>query len=366
MEKKILISLVLLTITGSCQNKKTQKQETMAIQLEQFEYQPTISCPLGYPIDVYQGGLEAEDGGFESLYLGTHTGNGGWGSIGRSSSSGLKTVPNKLNVIWISYAENQFYAIDCDINYKLMVEKFKEGYQNIDFFLNYGQNKRETYNYIVVGFAPGGLVIVWLAGSDKQIEIGRYQGSKTKVPANEIAKLDSHRRLLFEEDYVKETMQNTQIVPQEVQDANKNKPLPYGLWDNYRESYSWRPIFVSTQTDWSLIYCRLEMFNGEIVRLFGQTLIKNEFTKQAIPKRIQFAWRDKTGQNYSGTFLFDYEEVLNAYKEIFNGKPDGKAEIEIRISKGNMDIVAFVKGNGKEIGINEKVKVELFKSRKKY
>jgi Protein of unknown function (DUF2931) len=364
--KTLLTSLLLLTLSGSCQNKKTQKQEIMPTQLEKFDYQPTISCPLGYPVDVYQGGLEAEDGGFSSLYLGTCTGEDGWGSTGGSMSSGIKTVPNRLNVIWISYAENQFYAIDCDINYKKMVEKFKEGYQNIDFFLNYGQNKRETYNYIVVGFAPGGVVIVWLSGSDKQVEIGRYKGFKTKVSADEIARLDSHRHLLFEEDYVKETMRNTQIVPQEIQEANKNKPIPFGLWDTYREQYSWKPTFVSSQTDWSMIYCRLETFDGEIVRLFDQTLIKNEFTKRAIPKRIQFAWRDKTGQNYSGTFWFDYEEVLNAYKEIFNNKPGGVAEIEIRISKGNIDIVAFVIGNGKEIGINDKTKVELFKSRKKY
>jgi Protein of unknown function (DUF2931) len=362
--KSLLISLLLLTLSGSCQNKKTQKQKIMPTKVEKFDYQPTISCPLGYPVDVYQGGLEAEDGGFESLYLGTHTGKGGWGSTGRSASSGLKTVPNRLNVIWISYAENQFYAIDCDINYKKMVEKFKEGYQASGYFFNGGgEYKLETYDYIVVGFAPGGVVVVWLSGGGKQVEIGRYQGSKTKVPANEIAKLDSHRHLLFEEDYVKETMTNTQIVPQEVQEANKNKPIPYGLWDTYRERYSWRPTVVSNQKDWSTIDTRIEMVNGEIEEQFDQTLVKNEFVKRALPKKINISWKDKTGQNYGSSLWFDEKEVSEAFAEIFKDNLTAQAELEFRISIGNMDITVWLHSNGKELPLNEKTKLELFKSR---
>ena len=161
-------------------------------------------------------------------------------------------------------------------------------------------------------------------------------------------------------------MNNPKIVPPEVQEANKNKPLPIGLWDTYRERFSWKPIFVSYQEGWSMIHADLFMFNGEFEEQFDQTLIKNEITKRAIPKRIQFAWRDKTGQNYSGTFWFDEKEIFDAYHDIFKDKPDGEAEIEIRIGMGNMTIAAFINGNGKVKGINMKTKVEVFKSRKKY
>jgi Protein of unknown function (DUF2931) len=363
--KTLLISLSLIALSGACQNKKPQKQEIMPTQLEKFDYQPTISCPLGYPVDVYQGGLEAEDGGFSSLYLGTCTGEDGWGSTGGSMSSGIKTVPNRLNVIWISYAENQFYAIDCDINYKKMVEKFKEGYQARLFFFNYGQNKPETYDYIVVGFAPGGVVIVWLSGNGKQVEIGRYQGSKYKVPANEIAKLDSHRHLLFEEDYVKETMLNTQIVPLAVQEANKNKPIPYGLWDTYRERYSWRPTFT-VQREGTIFECGMEMINGEDENLFDQTLIKNEFAKRAIPKLVGIGWRDKTGKNYSGTMWFDEKEIYDAFAEIFKDNRDAQAEMEFRVNIPNNYITVWLHCNGKEVAVNEDTKIKIFETDNRY
>jgi len=58
---------------------------------KEFKWRETITCPLGYPVDVYEGGLES-DKGSTSLYLGTHTGTYGWGHIGGSMSSGIKPL----------------------------------------------------------------------------------------------------------------------------------------------------------------------------------------------------------------------------------------------------------------------------------
>jgi hypothetical protein len=364
MKKTIIILGLLLTLTSSCQNKKEKKMQ--ATKTEKFKYEATGNCPVGYPVEVYRGGFETEDGGYVSLQAGTHTGIEGWGDVGSGMSDGVKTVPNRLHVQWVAYAEECVYEIDTEIDYDKMVHYFKEGYQNSGAFLNYKEFEKETYTAIVVGYAPGGAVYIWLNGSGKQVEIGRYQGKKVVIPQAEIDKLDGFEKLMLQKSECARIMNNPKMVPPEVREANKNKPIPFGLWDTYRERYSWRPTFISSQQGWSMIHTRLEMFNGEFEEQFGQDLIKNEISKRAIPKRINFAWRDKTGQNYSGTFWFDYEEVLNAYNEIFKDEDDGKAEIEIRISMGNMDIVAFIKGNGKEMGLNMKTKVELFKSRKKY
>lgn len=358
-KKKYLgIILLLLTLTTSCQNKKQNKE----MNIEKFDYQPTISCPVGFPVDVYRGGLESQDGGFEPLNLGTH--GGPWGATGRSMSSGVKAVPNRLNLIWVSYAEDTFYSIDCEIDYDKMVEKFKEGYQNSGFFFNKkGEYKKETYNYIVVGFAPKGVVVVWLAGSGREVEIGRYQGEKTVVPQDEIATLDNHDRLIFQEDYRKETMLNEKIVPPEVQEANKNKSIPFGLWDTYRERYTWRPTFV-IQSEGSMFDSRLEMFNGEFEEQFDQTLIKNEFAKRATPKWINIGWRDNTGQNYSGTMDFDEKEIFDAFKEIYKDNKNAQAELEFRVNIPNTFVTVMLKGNGKEIRL-PKTKVDVYESRKK-
>jgi hypothetical protein len=355
--------LLLLTLTTSCQNKKQDKE----MNIEKFDYQPTISCPVGFPVDVYRGGLESQDGGFEPLNLGTHYGP--WGATGGSMSSGIKAVPNRLNLIWVSYAEDTFYSIDCEIDYNKMVEKFKEGYQNSAFFFNKnGEYKKETYDYIVVGFAPGGVVVVWLSGAGKQVEIGRYQGEKTVVPQEEIATLDNHDRLIFQEDYRKETMLNEMIVPPEVQEANKNKPIPFGLWDTYRERYTWRPTFNQSVFDNSTLTIRkirMDMLNGEFESLFDQSLVKNEFTKRAIPKKVNFSWKDKTGQVYSGTMDFDEKEIFDAFREICKDNKDIEAELEFRINIPNTFITVMLKDKDKEVRL-PKTKVDVFKSDIKY
>jgi Protein of unknown function (DUF2931) len=369
--KTYLLTLgLLLTLTSSCQDKKQQKtQQNMTTVMDKLDikYKPTTSCPSGYPIEVYRGGLELENGNFQPLTLGTETGGDRWGSPGRSMSED-RSIPKRIKLIYLSYAEDCLWKIDVEIpqaDRDQMKKYFAEGYHDALYFLNRKQLKLVNYNYVVTGFAPGGAVFLWLAGGNKQVEIGRYQAEKTTVPQAEIDRLDNHDRLLFDPVDRKRTMDNPKIVPPEIAAAHKGKPIPFGLWDTYRKRYSWRPTFVSSQEKWSMIDCGMEMFNGENESLFDQSL-KNGFTKRAIPKLINIGWRDKTGQNYSGTFWFDEKEIFDAYDAIYKDKPDAEAEIEIRISMGNMDIVAFIKGNGKEIGINDKTKVELFKARTKF
>lgn len=354
--------LLLLNLTLSCQNKKQDIKQT-EMKTEKFYYQPTISSPVGYPVEVYKGGLETQDGGFSSLDIGTHCGP--WGATGGSMSSGIKTVPNRLNVIWVSFAEDIFYSIDCEIDYNKMVEKFKEGYQNSSYFFNgNGEYKKDTYHEIIVGFAPGGVVVVWLSGAGKRVEIGRYQAEKIEISEEEIATLDNHERLIFQQDYREKTMLNEKIVPPEVQEANKNKPIPFGLWDTYRKLYMWRPTFV-IQRDGSMIDTRLNMFNGEFEDQFDQILVKNEFTKRAIPKQINIGWRDNTGQNYSGTMDFDEKEIFDAFKEVYKDNKDIQAELEFRVNIPNDFITVTLKSKEKEIRLS-KTKVDIFKSRKRY
>ena len=177
-QKPFLMCLfLLLAFTSSCQDtakkkKSNEENEKQTMSVEKFKYNSTISCPVGYPIDIYRGGFELTNGTFEHLDLGTHYGP--WGATGASMSSGLKGVPIKLNLIWVSYAEDVFYIINTEIDSKLIIEKFKEGYPNSSLYFGRNKKENETYNYIVAGFAPGGVVVVWLSGSGKQIEIGRY------------------------------------------------------------------------------------------------------------------------------------------------------------------------------------------------
>jgi hypothetical protein len=360
--KKILSLGLLITLTSSCQNKK---EKTMQTATEQFDWVEAVNAPQGYPIEVYRGGFILKNGRSVGMFSGpTHL---EWGGDINGMNSGVKPLPVRLNVIWVSFRERCLYEIDCALDYDKMLDLFNEGFQDSAFFFNKnGTYKKVTYNIIQAGFLPGGGVVVWVGAGGKQVEIGRYQGHKTTVSQKEIDGLDNHDQLYFSQDYYTSILNNPKVVPPEMQEALKNKPIPFDLWDTYREKYSWKPTFISKQEGWSLIDYYMEMYNGEKEELFDQSLVKNEFIKRAIPKLINIGWRDKTGQNYSGTLRFDEKEIFDAFAEIFKDNKNAEAEIEFRVNIPNNYVVAFLKGNGKEIGINLKTKVEVFAADTKY
>ncbi|OXE95001.1 hypothetical protein B0A64_24780, partial [Flavobacterium araucananum] len=185
-------------------NKQTNKpviQDTLTSMQTNFKWQEGLSCPSGYPIEVYRGWLEGplvSNGVNESPNsttsisgFGTTTGMGGWGKNSSGMSQGVKPIPQRLNCIWYSYVEELMYEIDTELDYPKMVKLFNEGFQS-------SVRKRGkvmiTYDTITVGFTPGGVVVVWLQNGGRQVEIGRYQGNKVVISPKEIASLDSHER----------------------------------------------------------------------------------------------------------------------------------------------------------------------------
>lgn len=322
----------------ACQAKKTSKKK---MYLQKYEWQETVSCPLGYPIDVYMGGLQSEDGGFRSLVLGTHSGNNGWGSAGRSMSNGEKSIPNHLHVKWISYAEKVFYEIDTAIDYDKMLNMFKEGY----FTPSMGDNpnpRKENYNQIIVGFAPGGVVVVWLSGAGRQIEVGRYEGKKIVIPQDEINSLSlGPQKNMFDPEYQRKIMYEFKIVPPEIVKANENKPIPIGLWDTYRKQYNWTTVFElpnegkKDEVDYYL-------WNGEMEFLFGEDQVKRykiipdnlkwDISKvRAAPRKIYFSWYEGK-EIHEGTINFDQEEIIKAFETIEKDNPNNKIEILIKVN----------------------------------
>ena len=351
MKKLLQYLLSILFFTQiSCQEKKeNKKNQTMT----KYEWRETISCPTGYPIDVYRGGLESADGSFTSLYLGTHSGNHGWGSAGRGMSNGVKSIPNHLHVIWISYAEKIFYEVDTNIDYEKMLGLFREGY----FTPSDGDNpnpRKENYNQIIVGFAPGGIVVVWLSGPGRQIEIGRYEGKKVVIPQEEIYGLSpGPQKNMFDPEYQRKIMYEFDIVPLDIVKANEGKPIPYGLWDTYRQRYNWNVDFelphngITDEVDYYSL-------NGETEFLFGDRQIKtyqiipdelkwNAIKSKGIPRKIYFSWYEDKDID-EGAIVFDEQEIVNAFESIGKESKEIKILIRVNIPKTSAS-VQLINGN---------------------
>ena len=359
MKKIQLIAIaLLLALSSACQNKTEEMKKYSIMDDEkdpEFEWEEMCNAPLGYPIEVYKGGI-----GGVGLANGLSAGNnGGWGAFGSGSSHGKKILPRSLDCIWVSYAEDCMYSIDCPIDYDKLLALFQEGYQDSNFFFNgNGEYKKTTYNAIIVGFAPGGVVVVWAAGAGRQMEVGRYKGTPYKVPKNEIAGLDASGETIFDPKFRKMIMTSPNIIPLEMQ--NNPQPIPYGLWDSYRTRYNWKPV-VETLNGGIVNDVAFDMYNGEKEALFDQELIVNNFKKRAVPNGFGIGWKDTKGQGYAGNINFDEKEVITAFKAMYKESPEQEAELVLIVNYTNNHITSLLRRGDNEIRLSKSA-VNIFKT----
>lgn len=324
---------------------------------KEFRWAEATSSAYGYPIDVYMGGLQSADGDFTSLYSGTT--HGEWGSANSGMRDGIRTIPNHLHVIWVSYVEGVFYEIDTPIDYDKMVSLFREGYYIPSLDKDYPEPRKEEYKKIITGFAPGGVVVIWLEGAGRQIEIGRYQGKKVTISQEQIDALPvGPKKNMFNPEYQRKILYEFDIVPKEVAEANRNKPIPFGIWDTYRERYNWS-IEFELPNNGKIIEIDYFLFNGELETLFGDTELEKydvpinlqwkNLTKRTIPNKIYFSWEEKPNKLFEGTIKYNEEEILSAFNRVFKHKQEGKAELIIRVNESKNYASIVLKGNDEEV-----------------
>lgn len=333
---KYIISFLFL-IQMSCQEKK---QNSKTEKMTKYEWLDATSAPLGYPVDVFSGGLTAPNGEFTSLFSGTTGGE--WGAANRGMSNGEKSIPNHLHTIWVSYAEKIFYEIDTELDYEKMLKLFNDGYFVPSMSKDNPQPRKENFNQIIVGFAPGGIVVVWLSGAGQQVEVGRYQSKKIVIPKEDIDALSpGPRKNMFDPEYQRKIIHEFGIVPKEIAEANEGKPIPYGLWDDYRKKYNWR-INVELPGEGKLKEVFYFHYNGEIENFFGEILIKDypkiipeslkwsTINQLAVPNTINITWIDEN--RYYCQIQFDEKEVFDAFKQISKEKLTTNIVLEVQIN----------------------------------
>ena len=358
--KHLYLLLTILSLQlSSCQNKKTMKNDV-------FQWQETISCPTGYAVDVYEGGLISKDN-FTSLCLGVYIGKDGWGKGSSGMSYGEKTIPNHLRLVWASYIEHKFYEIDTPIDYDKMVELFSEGYYYPSSNNEKPEPYKQNYNNIVVGLAPGGVVVIWVAGIGRQVEVGRYEGKEITFSKEEIEALPSgHRKNMHNIAYQEKILSHHSKFVNVINEI-KNKPIPYGLWDTYRIKYNWQVKFLFSHNE-KIERVTYNLYNGEEEKLFGKTItekysyipeeLKWNFKKnKAIPNLISFRFIVDNAE-YGCSIHLDEEEMIKAFERVLGNDPKAEVEIEIYVNTDRTDATVVLKSKDNKVALfNSNIKI---------
>jgi len=206
----------------------------------------------------------------------------------------------------------------------------------------------DTYNEMVIGLAPGGVVVVWLQAATFRVEIGRYQAKDTIVSPNAFYR----NPFEFNQQQFFDTMFSNRLS-QDAHEKIKKGGITYGLWDEYRKKYYWRyrTQFYNDDKDEQQYYT---YYNGESIALFAEVIKKQEFLLQALPYNINLNFTKKWAETY-----FDDKELMAAFKELTATNPNEPLEIVGKIGFMYNDMSFWVEAKGRRIPLN-KVKVMLW------
>jgi Protein of unknown function (DUF2931) len=336
----LYLSLTIISffnvLTISCQSKKMEKK---------FDWSATLSAPQEYPIQVYKGKIIAND--YEQSLEGFGVISYGWGTEGGIVVMGpdQKNVPEKLEITWRSFVEQKNYQGKWTLPKEKLVDLLNEG------FTNEHTKKKETYNTIIVGLAPKGLVVVWLQGSGHQVELCKFMAQETEIDLKTVGTDDQH---LFDKNYSNIVLEEG--IDPKVKEKIKNEGYPEPeIYELYSHRYNSKPTIILPEGS-VLSSLSMSFYNGEREMFFKDNVAKIDYNQRAILKYLNAYWHDKNNTEY-GIWIesFDEEEMQQAYQNL--GK-ESKIDATIQILN-NSKINVILKNKEKEIIIkNYKMTIE--------
>jgi len=302
---------------------KENKTKTPKMTEDNFNYAVTVSAPEEYPCEVHIGYL-ADDK--KNLICGIPKAgmeSGGLQYDGAKAGMGSNIIPSHINLTYVAYAEKRFYQLDADLPAAKILAAFHKG------FLIQGNEKdatgkyklvHSTYDTFTVGLAPGGMVVIFLGGSDR-IEICRLQAKETFVDVNDFFQnADNENNEQFFESMFKIA------VPDSTQTRIKEKGIPYGLYEQYRKKYKYR-FFFNPYDEKDVIDTEVDRYyNGEVIGfLQPEEIAKKEYKNQGIPYNVCFYFT-----KYNTEIIFNDQEMLSVFDALQKKHPDKPMDIIVK------------------------------------
>ncbi len=271
------------------------------------EWQPGINAPRPYPCQVAGGGFYGPD---EGDFCPIATGGvrfGDWGDGGLEMSTG-HFVPNRLNFVWFSFAEDKFFRGKFDLPYETMQKLFKEGYIE--------ENGRRTeYKWIIVNTYPEGGVAIWMeTHGGRCVEIGHFKGEEVDYDWQRLfpQKMETPR------ERINEIAINTSKGASEYIAEHGINPEPYKTVYRRRYDYTFELEGISLETTEFIV---ASFFNGEKDTMFGEGLKNNYFKTKAVPKYMYYRWEEE-GTILFGEINFREKDVIEAFKKMHELHPN--------------------------------------------
>ena len=315
---------------------------TNLIHCQEMNKTPEFHVEISHPNNKYlitpiYDKIKTLEGNAAGLPYGSSSGE--WGQSG-SRWTEQHGTPIGADITYYSRYEDTFYRLDADFPvgkikdymerayangealpefHKEPLQKYKRSGRYEEFA--YPINPYNSFSDLVFGFAPRGMVVVWLRfGAGVQIELGRYQ-----------AEVITNKQEIIG---IKEKYLRTYRISQErfleakkelaISDASPQK------WDNYRSRYNYALVFTSENRGLRLFRMWIDFFNGEEEVFYRPWINEVSYEKRAIPKELNFTWETGKDQQYTGYAYFNWEKTNDVFKKIGN-----QSKLEFKIASDN-------------------------------
>jgi len=313
--------------------------------METFEWRPTACAPKFYPAEIATGNFIFDDK--TSIYIpGSRMMHNGWGNWGAAHIVGedFKPIPIKLEITWLSFTENKFYAGVFNLPQREIRNLFEQGFTDWT-----GQKK--NFIKLNVGLAPKGVVVLWIQGIGWSKEIAQFQAQETSYS---MKKLRPHAGEITQEQYVKNRLSGLSDYIKQGINANSN----LDTWSTlYRIKYKWLPKLSFTD-EGSSEEILVENYNGENYNVASTNSILQQYEENALPRHLRMKWTDKNQYQYGAEISFDESEIFTAFRTLFDTNKVDKADILMEVDKYNSNLNIFLVNKNEKIPLTQaKVKV---------
>jgi hypothetical protein len=316
-----LLAIVLLTQTLSCQKKMKELPE----------WKPSACNPLytmtdeRYSVQIGPNKITTLEGIYTGISDSRSSGN--WGDSGAVSTS-MSGTPIGADIIYLAPYEDLYYRVkinfDVEQMKKWVLEKhFTKESDIYDQGTAYEDPREGSFDGLVFGFAPQGMVVVWRSYSSHQIEIGRYQA--------EVIKNDKELRKLEKDMFPDNGMSKKDFVAMYVMPT----PVTCEKWDNYRKRYNLKIEAISENKSFKLFESRIENYNGEFLFEFRPEILTQKYTSKALPNSVSIYWETGLKQKFQGNIFFNEKILFEKFKDV---NPNENKNLQIKISQDNYSI----------------------------
>ncbi|MGI4872191.1 MAG: DUF2931 family protein [Janthinobacterium lividum] len=323
-----VLLLAGLALTACAQRRPAASASSSSMlpyQTERFRLSAGPTAAEGYPMKIQFGAFVRSDGKNLLVPSGNYLNSKGpWNVSGIAWAVGeeMQPAPERLDILYFSYTEDQFYEGKFALPQQRLYELLKAGFWDTD------KNQQTTYNELDVCVLPKGLVVVWLVGPGRQTLVGHYRAQISDV---------DYQRFNPGVDRVKAVRYYQAEMLPAVQAQIAASTISSKPWEEYLTTYPWQLALPPgpTLTSYRLYYQSGEYTSGPDTR-DPAPYVRALLTPQPRPvPRSGTLWvRDEAGHAYRlRVRRFDEAETQAAFRTLHQASPTQLLTLRVEADK---------------------------------